>query len=69
MENHNIKIEVNAKIPCPKCENGHLLPFIEAKYKRGYNNPDFDHYEIFYRCSNCDYKVRGDSFISHGVVY
>jgi DNA-directed RNA polymerase subunit RPC12/RpoP len=69
MESHNIKIEVNAEISCPKCENGHLLPFLRAEHKKGFNNPDFDHYEIVYRCSNCNYKIEKDTFMSHGVVY
>lgn len=73
MENHridvkqNINIEVNA--PCPKCEEGHLLPFLEPKYTETgmYGNPydaKLDHYEIIYRCSNCNYRIDKDSLVS-----
>ena len=57
MEKHNIKIEVNAKIPCPKCHKGNLLPFLKGHYvDEGMYNPrpeQFGHYEIVYKCSNC----------------
>lgn len=59
----NIELEVNA--PCPKCNNGHLLPFVRARYKNegSYGEEkDFDHYEIFYRCSKCNHSVESDSF-------
>jgi hypothetical protein len=67
MERHNIKIEVNARIPCPKCEIGYLLPFLKAVYTQGSmygggGDTTFDHYEVYYRCSNCNHTVEGESF-------
>jgi hypothetical protein len=71
MENHNIRannnihLEVNA--PCPKCEEGNLLPFLKPIYERGAlygaeRNPKFSHYDIFYRCSKYNYMVEADSY-------
>jgi hypothetical protein len=75
MEKHNIKIEVNVKVPCPKCEKGHLLPFLKeitiggSLYGRGLD-AKFDHYEVYYRCSNCNYGLEGNSLITEsGAVY
>lgn len=55
----NLNIEVNS--PCPKCSKGHLVPFLRARYKNegSYGELDFDHYEIYYRCSNCNYFIEG----------
>jgi hypothetical protein len=57
----NLNIEVNC--PCPKCDTGHLIPFLKIVPTRigSYGDPDTD-YEIFYRCSNCNYAVESDSF-------
>ena len=68
VENH-YHITLNCKGKCPKCDEGELLPFLNAVYKKGYNNPDLDRYEVFYRCSACNYKIEGDSVISGNVVY
>lgn len=65
MENH--KIELNCKGKCPQCDNGELLPFVRAimmargEYGNKYDEK-FDHYEVFYRCSNCNHTVESDSF-------
>jgi ssDNA-binding Zn-finger/Zn-ribbon topoisomerase 1 len=58
----NINLEVNC--PCPKCHKGHLIPFVNAKYKNEatYDERELDHYEIYYRCSRspvCSYGIEG----------
>ena len=68
MENNNIKVKQNLNLevnaPCPKCDNGHLLPFLKAIPKRGslYGEREISHYEVYYRCSNypeCDHFIEG----------
>lgn len=66
MEKHNIKIEVKA-VQCPKCDNGHLLPFLRAVSTHGSmygegRDTNFDHYEVYYRCSKCNHEIEGNSF-------
>jgi Zn finger protein HypA/HybF involved in hydrogenase expression len=66
MESHKVKIEAKA-IPCPKCSNGNLLPFLKAVHTHGSTYGEgrdtvFDHYEVYYRCSNCNHTVEGNSF-------
>jgi len=68
MENNNIKVEINVEMSCPKCDNGHLLPFLRPIYKRTSvygegRNPIFDHYEIYYRCDHCNFQLEGDSYL------
>jgi hypothetical protein len=62
-QNHNINL--NCKGKCPKCDDGELLPFLRARYKNEESyraDKEFDHYEVYYRCSNCNHQVEGDSF-------
>ncbi len=59
----NIKIEVKA-VPCPKCERGYLLPFLDDRYRdeNSIHPTEFSHYDLYYRCSNCCYKVDGITY-------
>jgi len=66
MEKHNITL--NCKGKCPKCDNGELLPFLRAVSTKGTmfgggRDTSFDHYEVVYRCSNCNYSVELDSYL------
>jgi hypothetical protein len=66
MENQPIiyNIKIDGKTPCPKCKKGELVPFLKEIMKGvsselypdyGYGRDrELDHYEIVYRCSNCN---------------
>jgi hypothetical protein len=51
--------------PCPACRRhktgeGYLLAFLRPHFKDegGYGRAtEFSHYEVFYRCSECGYRV------------
>jgi len=62
MKEHEISLP--NPVSCPKCKRGHLLALLSPQFKKEsvYNrNPEFSHYEIYYRCSNpeCDRVVIG----------
>lgn len=64
MEKHDLKIEVKS-VPCPKCKDGHLLPFLKPHFKEENKqyfeeaNGEFSYYEIYYQCSKCEHKIKG----------
>ncbi len=62
-ERFNIKVEVKA-VPCPKCETGHLQPFVNehCKDEDDLHPMEFSHFDLYYRCSDCYYRVEGKTY-------